>query len=443
MPDARDLAFRLIPDLLAGTRPESRLRRTSDADLAPREDRLAAEIAYGVVRHLSRIDWMVAHYAGKPVQGIVPPALTAIRIGLYQMIFMPSIPRYAAVSVSVSLAKKFAPKAAGFVNWILRRIGPDVADLPQREVFRNEESWLAVFHSFPPWIVRRWVRRLGLDEAGRLLVALNIHPPPAVRVNLLHARLEEVTAALRLAGFETVPGRYSPAALGIRGSGRLTELPLFGDGKIYLQDESSQLAAIALAPRPGERILDACAGVGGKTTHLAALSEDAAGIVAADRDPARLARLAENARRLGLRGIRPCRGDLLDPSFLAAERFDAVLLDAPCSGLGTIPRHPELKWIKRPSDPRRLAATQRRLLERAAALLVPGGRIVYSTCTTEPEENEEIVRAFLTAHPAFRIQAPAGGAIAHIEELLTPEGCLRSWPHRHGIGGAFIARLQS
>jgi 16S rRNA (cytosine967-C5)-methyltransferase len=441
MPQAREIAFRQVSALLTGIRPGARPPGEPEADGSAREGRLAAEIAHGVVRHLTRIDWLIAHYAGKAPAKIVPAALTVVRIGVYQLVFMPSIPRYAAVSESVSLAREVVPRAAGFVNWLLRRVGPEAAELPRRDAFGSEEAWLAASHSFPAWMVRRWIRRFGPGETARLLAALNLHPAPGVRVNLAAAGVAEIEAALRAAGFETTPGRYAPAALSVRGAGRLTELGAFTAGQIYLQDESSQLAPLALAPRPGERILDACAGVGGKSTHLAEITGDAATIVAVDQDASRLAGLQQNARRRGFHRIECRRGDLLDPALLAGERFDAVLLDAPCSGLGTIPRHPELKWVKRASDPVRLAALQGRLLARAAALLAPGGRIVYSTCTTEPEENELLVKGFLADRPAFRVARPSPGAIANLEELLTPEGYLRTWPHRHGIGGAFIALL--
>ena len=201
-----------------------------------------------------------------------------------------------------------------------------------------------------------------------------------------------------------------------------------------------------LAPRAGERILDACTGVGGKATQIAELSGNGATIIAVDQDSGRLARLAENAHRLGAKGIESRRGDLLDPAICGEERFDAVLLDAPCSSLGTIPRHPEIKWAKKASDPKRLAELQLRLLERSAGLLAPGGRIAFSTCSTEPEEGEGVIARFLKTHPGFRVariedhSSPAG-QIGNLEELLTPRGFLRTWPHRHNIGGAFVALL--
>ena len=442
---SREHAARLI-DALLGNRRASVPRSAEPPRLDPRDERFAAELAHGVVRHLSRVDWIIAHAAGKELDAIVAPALAAARIGVYQLLFTPSVPAYAAVSASVDLAQSLAPQTAEFVNWLLRRVGPDATALPRREDFSDEIAWLAAFHSFPHWLVRRWMKRLGAEQTALLLQAMNTHPPPNVRVNRLRAEPAAAGAALAAAGFDVEPGRFAPDALRVRGAGALTETAPFRDGAIYLQDESSQLAALVLAPRPGERILDACSGVGGKATQLAELSDNGAKILAIDQDSARLARLAENARRLGSEGIETRRGDLLDPALCGDERFDAVMLDAPCSAFGTIPRHPEIKWAKRASDPKRLAELQLRLLERSAALVAPGGRIVYSTCSTEPEEGEGVAARFLAAHPGFRVTrivgASRGGAgILHLGELLTPEGYVRTWPHRHGIGGAFVALL--
>jgi len=333
------------------------------------------------------------------------------------------------------------------VNWLLRRVGEDAVNQPQREDFSDELAWLATIHSFPHWLVRRWVKRLGAGEAARLLEAMNTHPPPHLRVNRLRATPDEVSDALVAAGFEIEPGRFAPDALRVRGAGALTETASFREGAIYFQDESSQLAALVLAPRAGERILDACTGVGGKATQIAELSGNGATIVAVDQDSGRLARLAENAQRLGAKGIEPRRGDLLDPATCSGERFDAVLLDAPCSSLGTIPRHPEIKWAKKASDPKRLAELQLRLLERSGDLLVPGGRIVFSTCSTEPEEGEEVITRFRKTRPDFRVakigaQPSVAGEVRNLEALLTSRGFLRTWPHRHCIGGAFVALLQ-
>ncbi len=413
---------------------------------------LASELAHGVLRHRSRLDWIICRLAGKKRESIAPAVLDILRLGVYQLVFTPSVPPYAAVSESVELAKQTSPKAAGFVNWVLRRVGPDVADLPRRRDIPDALRWLATCYSFPPWIVRRWVRRFGEQEAEELLAASNAFPGLDVRVNLLRSSPEDVAEELRAAGAEVSRGEWSPAALRVGGMREITAHPAFREGRLYIQDESSQLVALALAPHRGESILDACAGVGGKATHVSELTGDTARIAAVDVSGARLALLEENLRRLGHRGVKPTEGDILSADLPLEGPFDRVVLDAPCSSLGIIRRHPELKWVKRAGDIPRFAALQLRLLERVSALVKPGGTIAYSTCTMEPEENEDVVRRFLEVHREFFVDAPwqetrdrrrtakpCGGGL---ERLVTPEGFVATYPHRHGVNGSFIARLR-
>ena len=427
---AREAAFRFISSL-------PRL------EVKPTEERLAAELGYGTIRHRSRLDWLAEHFSERRKSRIDPPVLNVLRLGLYQLLFMPSIPPYAAVSESVDLAKKFAPRASGFVNWTLRKAGPGIVDLPRRRDIADPARWRATFYSFPPWMTKRWERRFGSGETEAMLAAMNTFPPLDLRVNSLRSDPDRVADQLRREGGQVESGSFSPVALGVSGGGKLTGLPAFREGLFYIQDESSQLAALALAPRKGERILDACAGVGGKATHLAELTGDEAEIIAVDPDGRRLALLGENVTRLGIRSVHPRKGDILDDDFDAGGPFDRILVDAPCSGLGTLRRHPELKWTKRETDPARLAGLQLRLLLRAADLLRPGGLLAYSTCTTESEENEEVVRLFLRQKTGFRSLPPAEGSVGRLEELLTPEGFIATFPHRHAMNGSFVALLST
>lgn len=403
---------------------------------------LASEIGYGVIRHRSRLDWILAKASGRTGEMIAPKALSILRIGAYQLLFMPSVPRYAAVSESVELAKAHLPRAGGFVNWVLRRIGPAYRDRPRREEIPDRIRWMAVYYSFPHWIVRRWAGRFGPDETERLLDATNTFPPLDLRVNTLRAGVGEVEEELRRRGGSPLRGTYSPACLRAEGLRSATDLDAFSGGLFYIQDESSQLAPLALSPRRGERILDACAGLGGKATHLAEISRDGAPITAVDRDGGRLALLRRNAARLGITSVAAVQADLLSPPFPEGASFERILVDAPCSSLGIIRRHPELKWSKRASDPKRFQSLQFGILRRVSDLLAEGGVLAYSTCTTEPEENEAVVHRFLEDRRHFRILRPPDGAIDRIEDLLTPEGFLVTLPHRHGINGSFTALLQ-
>ncbi len=442
MGSSRELAADLLARLLEGERSVPRVEPDGPEGSAERDARFAAELAHGVARTLSRLDRAIERASGKPVGRIAAPVLPIVRLGAYQLLFMPSVPRYAAVSESVDLARRRAPRAAGFVNWVLRRMGPELALAPSRDEYPDDASWLAAVHSFPPWLVKRWVHRLGAAEAGELMAALNAHPPLHLRVNRLRAGPAAVAQDLAGEGIAVEAGRHAPCSLRLAGPGRVTAAAPFAAGLVYVQDESSQLAAEVLAPAPGERVLDACAGLGGKSTQLAEIAGGRATVIALDSDASRLRKLEENVRRLDDPGIEVRRGDLLDAATLAGERFDAILLDAPCTGLGTLGRHPALRWTKRPGDPARLAAVQGRMLARVASLLAPGGRVSYSTCSTEPEEGEEVLAAFLAVHPDFAVDQPPPGALLRPDELATPGGFVRSWPHRHGMGGAFVALLR-
>ena len=403
---------------------------------------LAAELGYGVLRHRSRLDWIIEHATDRKTTSLTPEVLTILRLGVYQILLTGSVPPYAAVSESVNLAGRHAPRAKGFVNWALRRIDPSWAERPGREDITDPVMRLATSFSFPAWMSGRWHRRFGEEETRRLMEAMNTFPPLDLRVNTLRSTPEEAGRELGDSGGDVTRGAYAAASLHLSGLRRVTELPVFLEGRIYIQDQSSQLAALALAPRPGERVLDACAGVGGKSTHLAEIMGDSGEITAVDSDPVRLRHLEENLQRLHLTSVTPLRANLLSPSFSPDRPFDRILVDAPCSGLGIIRRHPDLKWGKKESDVPRLAALQLKLLRKAASLLSPGGTLAYSTCTIEPEENEAVVERFLRKEPGFQAVPPPAESVGNLEELLTPEGYLFALPHRHGMNGGFVAVLK-
>lgn len=432
MTKSRRTALRAFGDLLAGRSVGGRLAG----------DPFASEIAHGAARHLLRLDWIIEQAGGREKSRIDPKTLNILRLGCYQLIFMTSVPAYAAVNESVETAKAVVPKAAGFVNWLLRRVGPDYRDRPRRDEIPESADWLATYFSFPDWVVRRWTSRYGMDGAEELLAAMNRFPDLDVRVNLLNSSREDAAADLKGEEAAVTEGRYSPAALRLRGVRNIAGLPLFAAGGLYIQDESSQLPALALAPRAGERILDACCGVGGKAGHLFEFAGGRADITAVDSDPGRLTLLRENMKRLGHGRVKPVMADILKGFADDGGGFDGILVDAPCSSLGIIRRHPEIKWAKKESDPARFAGKQLAILEKAAELCRPGGRIAYSTCTTEPEENEGVIERFLSRMEGFSAVPISTDTIAHIEDLRTPEGFLVTLPHRHNLNGGFVALLQ-
>jgi 16S rRNA (cytosine967-C5)-methyltransferase len=282
---------------------------------------------------------------------------------------------------------------------------------------------------------------LGADEAGGLMAANNTVPPVTVLVNPLKARHEEARQALEKAGSEMVAGRWIPGAFCLRGAGSVANLPGFADGWLIPMDEAGVFPVLALDVQPGDRVLDACAGGGGKSALIAARIGFQGEVVALDNSPRALRRLEAARSRLGLARVKPQLGDARSAGAEWRGHFSRVLLDAPCTGLGTIRRRPEIKWRRRPEDLPRAAALQRELLAGVADAVAPGGLLVYSTCSLEPEETDAVLADFLAAHPSFQVEDPVP-ALHGGGHLVDGEGYLRSWPHRHGTDGFFVARLR-
>jgi 16S rRNA (cytosine967-C5)-methyltransferase len=296
---------------------------------------------------------------------------------------------------------------------------------------------LALRGSFPSWLTRRWVERYGFDEAAALMRALNERPPLTLRANTLALTREALAARLRAEdALDTTPTRHAPEGLIAAGGGRPGSWRAFADGALVVQDEASMLIARLLDPRPGETVADVCAAPGTKTTHLAQLMDNRGRIVAFDPQPARLALVSQAAARLGVTivDVRDGTVEALAPGF--AEACDAVLVDAPCTNLGVLRRNPEVKWRRRPGDVAGSAERQRQILAAAATMVPAGGRIVYATCSLEPEENEGVVTAFLAERADFALDPPGDFPIP------LEGGVLRCLPHRHGTDGFTAVRLR-
>jgi 16S rRNA (cytosine967-C5)-methyltransferase len=431
---ARDVARQVLRRVESGDAYASlALAGALDAGALSAPDRgLATELVYGVLRHRTRLDRALAAHAPRGLKGLSPAVLVALRVGAYQLLET-RVPAHAAVDDAVRAAREAAgEKVAGFANAVLRKLAS--AGEPPPPPATDAVTVLEQVHSLPRWLGTRLVAGLGRDEAVAAGAAMNAPAPVALRVALWRAGRDDVAARLaaeRPDARITAPAR-APEALLVRGGGAPETLAVFQEGLCTVQDLAAQLVGRLCGAAPGERVLDACAGVGGKSTHLAELARAAGGraeIHAADTSRRKLDLGQDSARRLGLDEIRAFELDLADAAARAAQlapSYDRVLLDAPCSGLGVLRRHPEAKWRRRPADVAELAALQARLLGGLAPLVRPGGVLVYAVCTFTAEEGPAQLAHFLAAHPEFAADG---------EPLVT-------WPHRDDADAFFAARLR-
>jgi len=337
-----------------------------------------------------------------------------------------------------------APWVAAFVNAVLRKAATGHASVPFPDPRREPAKALATIWAFPEWLVERWIRRYGSDVTALLCESINAIPPLSLRTNTLKASRLDCMAAIAVEADGVEATGAAPDGIRVQGlRTRLTNLTAFRQGWFQVQDEAAQLVSLLLAPRPGESVLDACAGRGGKTGHLAQLMANQGVLAAMDHNPARLQQLREDMRRLGVSNVSVIVADLGQPaSQNPGGRFDRVLLDAPCSGLGTLRRNPDIKWAADKQDLQRYQAVQLTLLERAAERVKPGGVLVYAVCSPEPEESIDVVRAFLAKNPEFLPDDDMPDLQEPIRELLDPQGFLQTYPHLRYMDGFFAARLR-
>jgi 16S rRNA (cytosine967-C5)-methyltransferase len=376
---------------------------------------LLTELVYGVLRQRGFLDWQIDYFS--KVKKIDPAIRNILRLGLYQLLFLDKIPPSAAVNTSVELAKEAKGIAASrLVNGLLRNVLRQRDHLPAPDPKGDPVAFIAVATSHPEWMVRRWLARWGWEKTVEFCRSNNEVPPTTLRTNILKITRESLARRLEEEGAAVTPSALSPSTLFARGV-PVASLSSYREGLFYVQDEGAQLISDLVDPQPGESILDLCAAPGGKTTHLSELTGGRARVTATDVRPARLDLVKENLTRLQTPGIEV--GALADAT--AADRqYDRILIDAPCSALGILRRIPEGKWRKRPSIIDEYAREQRTILEQALDHLKVGGRLIYATCSTEPEENEEQAAAFESAHPELRREDPRGslpeGARKYVDE---------------------------
>jgi 16S rRNA (cytosine967-C5)-methyltransferase len=414
-----------------------------------RDRALAGEIATGTLRWQAAIDRVVSEFSGRPLSRLDPEVLDILRSAIFQLLHLDRVPASAAVSDAVSLTRKMhKTSAAPLVNAVLRRVSRERHRLPlppRPDDSADREAqleYLSVTLSHPRWLVERWLNRFGFAATERWLRFNNSPAPLTLRANRLKGTPSELRDVLAAHGVRGVEGRYAPDAIVItEGNPLLT--PVAHEGRFFVQDEASQLVACLVEARNDERVLDACASPGGKTTAIAAAMGDRGLIVATDVRGRRVDLLKDTVTASGSRSVRIVRADASALPFgntLASARFDWVLLDAPCSGLGTIRRDPEVRWRRTEGDIDRMAAAQLLMLKETACVLRPGGRLVYATCSSEPEENEHVVEAF-ERESGFEPVTPAHAPPA-LRSLINASGHLRTYPFDHNLEAFFAAVLR-
>ncbi len=413
---------------------DAELRST---DLSDPDKGLLSEIVHGVMRWQGRLDWVLNGFTHGNFTKSDVNIKNAMRVGLYQIFFLTQVPHYAAVNEAVEFVKRIrGDKTGNMVNAVLRTILRTLDGIHYPNAENDPLQYISVYHSHPSWMVRRWSERFAADELVKFLTANNEIPGLTLRVNKLKITPPEFLAILDV---NQVPYQGSTLIdyfVKVKSLGHIARMKIFQDGLFSIQDESAAFPVLLLDPRPGERILDLCAAPGGKTTYIAELTANRGTVVAVDRYENKLDFIRKGCDRLGITDVSFA---VADARSYASEPADRILVDAPCSGLGTLRKKPDIKWKRQPEDIVNLAGLQREILDNAATLLKPGGVLVYSTCTTEPEENQAQVRAFLGRHPGFTVE-DAGAFVA--KAVVTPEGFVETFPHRHHVDGSFAARLR-
>ena len=409
----------------------------SDRQLSGVDKALLIQLVYGSITYRISLDYLLNQQLKRPLDSLPLPIRNILRLGAYQILYLDKIPARSAVDEAVKLAHRFGHRGtAGLVNAVLRKLtSQESIKWPDRDT--DLVAHLSVKHAHPAFMVRRWLCQLGEKETEALLVANNRVPELCVRVNTLKTTPEDLTRGLQSKGIAVTSGLFTPWNLYLNPAPPFSD-ELFRSGQYIVQGESSTLVGLAVKPAAGETVADLCAAPGGKTTHLAELMGNTGQVFAFDVNPQRLSMVADNAKRLGISTIKLYAHPMEQaPELIPA--VDRVLLDAPCSGLGVIRHKPDIRHSRSEQDIGDLAALQKNLISSAARLVKPGGRLVYSVCTMEPEETTEVVRSLLSSNQEFHICKPPQ-EFSDIPQ--TDNYGYHFWPHRHGIDGFYVAIME-
>ncbi len=404
----------------------------------------ATDLVYGTLRWRGRINYYLSHFVDQDLAKLEPLVATTLQLGAYQLLFAKRVPATAAVDQSVRCIRAAGMnRATGLVNAVLRRLSLEQHKVALPSIDDDPVGHLTHALSLPMWLAERWIERCGIEGATALAASCNRQPPLTIRTNPLRGDARDLLRDVRDNFPDAAACRFARGGIVLGRKGNPARDTAFLAGRFSVQDEASQLVVALLDPQPGERILDLCAAPGGKTTAIAERVGPSGCVVAVDQHSRRLGLVERAARRLGLEGIQTVTRDATRPlTDLAPEGgFDRILVDAPCTGLGTLRRNPDAKWRVRPGDPARLAEVQRALIGNAASVLRPGGALVYSVCTVVAEENEEIAEDFLRKSRGF---APISAAAVpdEVANMVDADGVLRTFPHVHDTDGFFAARFE-
>jgi 16S rRNA (cytosine967-C5)-methyltransferase len=441
--DARSLAVKILTRV---ERTDSYLDKLIDYEIKHEllndyDKSLLNEICHGVIRWMRRLDWFLNGFYRGNWEKCTPEIKNTLRVALYQILFLSKIPDFAAVNEAVEFVKKISTQRhADVVNGLLRTIIRTKNELvyPTREI--DEVKYLGIMQSHPNWMVKRWIQRFGFDEAQLLAESNNKRPILTLRINTLKSSKQDVLKRFEERSIVYRTCRYIDYFVTLRLMSKIYLDEDFKNGFYTVQDESAGLASLLLDPKESDVILDMCAAPGGKSTHIAQLLGSKGKVYAVDKYEVKIKMMKENAERLGVTNVEFIHDDANDFQNEALKniKFDKILLDAPCSGLGVLSKKPEIRWKREIEDIMAIVEVQKKMLNNAVKYLKPGGVIVYSTCTTEIEENMDVVKDFLEKNPDFRID----NAAQYVnKELVNAEGCIETFPHKHGIDGSFAVRL--
>ena len=444
---ARETAYRILADVEKGAYANIILDEYLRVQQLSALDRgLVTEIVYGAVKYRLKLDWIIGQLVQKPAKLEIGPRLI-LRLSLYQLLFLERIPPSAVVNEAVKLGKKiFHTGVAGLINGALRNYLRNPGQVSWPDAKKQPLEYLEVCHSHPRWMVARWLKRYGFDNTQKFCEFNNKPADLWIRTNMLRCSREDLIERLKDEGCAVEKSRRIPEGLLLMTAPPLTCLPSFTDGLYTVQDESSMLVAHVVRPAPGQEVLDVCAGPGGKSTHLAQLMENKGLILACDVHGHRLSLIEDNARRLGVVIIKTVLADATKMAATHEAKYDLILVDAPCTGLGVLRRRADSRWRKQEGDIKALAELQKQILENALSMLRVGGRLIYSTCTIEPEENEENIAWIIQKHPEIRavnLSSYMPYKVETEEEKLEMSGGVRQYlPFIDNMEGFFIAALE-